>query len=272
MNDPRLTTDADIDRAQLTRLREVLAELTGQPPTFGTQGPIAALHLASTVYPDQAGTFSLARGHAGDLANMVARGRQEHDAREEVHELTERVTAVVVAERRDRPGVDLSALIAVALWDAAGQLSGQATRVGRTPGGSWYLDSSVSDFHRGIGAARLVRGRPGSWEAELVLEWVAAGKGARAASSSRIDQDLEEPAVQGRLGVLTSLFIELGRRYVPVDGGDLLSTALGTATNEIGGLTRLVAGSTWALGPLERLAHQYAADGLAAGADLPSEQ
>lgn len=264
--DNGVPADAELARAQITRLREVLAELVNESPRWGPPDQIATLTLADAeADPGQHVSYLLALGHVGDLANMVAYGRQQHGAAEEVDELGERLTAVIVAERRARPDADLSAFIAAALWDAARQLSGTAGhRLTFDNHGEPHIEPyPVSEFEVGTGAARYVRGRPGSWEAALVLEWTRAG---REVPRGEMTGDAGE-----RLASLTKLFTEMGYRYMPVDGGELLSSVLGEAADQLGGLPTLLAGAEWVYEPLERLAHQYAGDGLAAGGDLPSE-
>jgi hypothetical protein len=77
------------------------------------------------------------------------------------------------------------------------------------------------------GDGYLVKGRPGSWEADIILRMASAGG---TGNSERIK-------------ALTALFVEMGR--AKVDGGDLLSRAMSEAVDVLGGLDQFSGGSQW---------------------------
>lgn len=91
----------------------------------------------------------------------------------------------------------------------------------------------------------LVRGRPGSWEAEIVRRMAVAGK--------RIGGSLTRlyaPYVKR----LVPLFVELGGPGV--DGGDVLSAAMSEAVDALGGLDEFGGQSEW-YDDLTNLGRQY---------------
>lgn len=113
----------------------------------------------------------------------------------------ERITSmanIMVQARRDNE--DVGALIAAALHMAA---------------------------DRPEGADILVRGRPGSWEADIVLHM------ARTGGSGNVE----------RIKELSSLFVAMGE--AGEDGGDVLSQAMGKAVDELGGLDKFAISSRW---------------------------
>lgn len=74
----------------------------------------------------------------------------------------------------------------------------------------------------------LVTGRPGSWEADIILRMARAG-----GSGSN-------PA---RVHELSRLFVKMGE--AGEDGGDLLSLAMGKAVDQLGGLNQFAGMSRW---------------------------
>lgn len=74
-------------------------------------------------------------------------------------------------------------------------------------------------------ADKLVQGRPGSWEAAIVLKMAEAGGTAN----------------QWRVNRLAKLFEQMGK--AGEDGGDILSQAMGEAVNTLGGLDQFAGGS-----------------------------
>ncbi|SRR5713101_5361452 len=73
----------------------------------------------------------------------------------------------------------------------------------------------------------LVVGRPGSWEADIVLRMAAEGGHG---NKERIEK-------------LSSLFVQMAE--AKADGGDVLSQAMGKAVNELGGLNQFAGTSRW---------------------------
>jgi hypothetical protein len=73
----------------------------------------------------------------------------------------------------------------------------------------------------------LVVGRPGSWEAAIVLRMAADGGHG---NKERIEK-------------LSSLFVQMAE--AKADGGDVLSQAMGKAVNEIGGVKQFAGMSRW---------------------------
>jgi hypothetical protein len=111
----------------------------------------------------------------------------------------ENMAEIMVKARRN--GEDVGELIAAALQDAAEKLGS---------------------------ADRLVTGRPGSWEADIVL---------RMATSTWFDVNLK------RRVSLSALFVEMGE--AGADGGDILSQAMGKAVDQLGGLKEFAGLSRW---------------------------
>jgi hypothetical protein len=91
------------------------------------------------------------------------------------------------------------------------------------------------------GMGRLVQGRPGSWEADIVLRMAEEGGSG--------NPDLIEHLAQ--------LFLIMGQPGV--DGGDLLSFAMGEAVNELGSLKKFAELSRWYY-DLTNIGKQYADD------------
>jgi hypothetical protein len=73
----------------------------------------------------------------------------------------------------------------------------------------------------------LVRGRTGSWEANIIRRMAADGG---SGSKERIE-------------ALTPLFVEMGKARE--DGGDVLSQAMSQAVDDLGGLDQFSGGSQW---------------------------
>lgn len=76
-------------------------------------------------------------------------------------------------------------------------------------------------------AAYLVQGRPGSWEADIVLRMAREGGSG----------DIE------RIKALSQFFIAMGE--TKRDGGDVLSQAMSQAVDDLGGLDQFSGGSQW---------------------------
>lgn len=74
---------------------------------------------------------------------------------------------------------------------------------------------------------QLVAGRPGSWEADIILRMASAGGSAPASYTQR----------------LTPLFVEMAQ--AGEDGGDVLSQAMGPAVDTLGGLAQFAGDSNW---------------------------
>jgi hypothetical protein len=79
---------------------------------------------------------------------------------------------------------------------------------------------------------QLVAGRPGSWEADIVRRLASAPMGS---------EDVKRYARYTRK--LTPLLIEMGK--AGEDGGDVLSAAMGSAVDALGGLEEFVGESAW---------------------------
>jgi hypothetical protein len=77
------------------------------------------------------------------------------------------------------------------------------------------------------GADALVSGRPGSWEADIMLRMANEGGSGN----------------QTRTRRLAALFVQMGK--AGEDGGDVLSQAMGQAVNTLGGLAEFGADSCW---------------------------
>ncbi|MEQ7008337.1 hypothetical protein ABN028_19370 [Actinopolymorpha sp. B17G11] len=91
----------------------------------------------------------------------------------------------------------------------------------------------------------LVAGRPGSWEAGIVMEMAADG----------------EDTTDADTVALRDLFVRMGEQRL--DGGDFLSLALGEAATEIKSLGTLAQG-VWA-DRIDNIGGQYASDEARAG-------
>jgi hypothetical protein len=78
----------------------------------------------------------------------------------------------------------------------------------------------------------LVRGRPGSWEADIVRRMANEPVGSRQTSQYA-------PYIKR----LTPLFIQMGE--AGEDGGDVLSQAMGPAVDTLGGLSEFAGDSNW---------------------------
>jgi hypothetical protein len=111
----------------------------------------------------------------------------------------EKMAEIMVKARRN--GEDVGELVAAALQDAAEKLGS---------------------------ADRLVTGRPGSWEADIVL---------------RMAQDTWFDVNQRRLKALSVLFVKMGEEGA--NGGDILSQAMSKAVDELGGLKEFAGMSRW---------------------------
>jgi|SRR5579871_337489 hypothetical protein len=113
------------------------------------------------------------------------------------------MTAIMVEARRAK--LDLGEIIAAALHTAA---------------------ETLGDVER------LVAGRPGSWEAEIVRRMASERFGSR--WTDQYAHYIER---------LTPLFVEMGK--AGEDGGDVLSQAMGPAVDELGGLAEFAGHSYW---------------------------
>lgn len=149
-------------------------------------------------------------GYAGLPTGLLRELKQglhrEYAAREALTRAAVRqreMTALVVAARREHHVDDLGNLVAYALHEAVGRV---------------YL-----------GAVRLVHGRPGSWEADIVMRMAAAG-------------GTVPPA--GSWERLAELFTAMGQ--AKEDGGQVLANVFGGAAQDLGGLRVLAEGSVWA--------------------------
>lgn len=138
-----------------------------------------------------------------ELKNALHRDYAAGQAGRRTEARRQEMTAVIVAARREYRVSDLGNLVAYALHDAAQRV---------------YL-----------GAVRLVHGRPGSWEAEIVMRMAEVG-------------GIIPPT--GSWERLSDLFREMGNAQD--DGGQVLSDAFGEAARELGSLRLLAEGSAWA--------------------------
>lgn len=146
-------------------------------------------------------------------------------SRRHADQVSARVHAMAdIMVRAVEAGQDGGELLATALHKAAGRLYQP-----------WYL----------------VIGRPGSWEASIVLGMADAGGAA--------DDEWAAP--------LADLLVEMGEsrnQGHPQDGGDIVSQMLGEAANRLGSVPRL-AGAVWAE-QMENIGGQYASEEANAGA------
>jgi hypothetical protein len=108
---------------------------------------------------------------------------------------------IMVEARRDNE--DVGDLVSAALHDAANKLGD---------------------------AAQLVVGRPGSWEAAIVLDMAASGGWAPNTNTKRVE-------------ALSALFVEMGQANE--NGGDVVSLAMSFAVEALGGLTQFAGESAW---------------------------
>lgn len=150
------------------------------------------------------GHVGLAARTARELKNALHRDYADGQNARKAADRVDEIAALIVAARRDHGVADLGNLVAYALHQAAGHL---------------YL-----------GAVRLIHGRPGSWEAEIVLRMATAG-------------GIIPPT--GAWERLADLFTAIGQ--AEDDGGQVVSDALGHAAQALGGLEALAAGSCWAI-------------------------
>lgn len=111
----------------------------------------------------------------------------------------EKMTNIMVKARRN--GEDVGELVAAALQDAAEKLGG---------------------------ADRLVTGRPGTWEADIVLKM---------AQDTWFDVNLKHR------DALSALFVKMGEANA--NGGDIVSQAMSKAVDELGGLKEFAGMSRW---------------------------
>lgn len=166
-------------------------------------------------------TLQITEESARRLSRMLHNDRHAMHREAESSQRIAKMTEVMVRVRR--AGADLGDVLAAALEEVA-------KRCERTGG-----------------AQRLVTGRPGSWEAAIVVEMAETGtRGVRPA-------DLES------VRELAELLNEMA--YQREDGGDAVSLALGHAANELGSITALVGRSYWRE-RLTNLAVQYASSDL----------
>lgn len=154
----------------------------------------------------EVGRLPLAGGQVAELGHGLHR---EYAAQENANKGARRrqqMTALVVEARRTDPTLDVGNMVAWALAAAAEKL---------------YL-----------GVPRLVHGRPGSWEAAIVMRWAEFG-GTR------------PPGLVGKLADrLADLLHQMGDARE--DGGQVVADLLGHAAQELGGLQALAEGSFWA--------------------------
>lgn len=77
---------------------------------------------------------------------------------------------------------------------------------------------------------KLVAGRPGSWEADIVRKMATAGEWAPAVTKSRLE-------------MLSAHFVTMADNGE--DGGDVVSQAMSQAVDIVGGLAQFADGSNW---------------------------
>jgi hypothetical protein len=138
-----------------------------------------------------------------ELKNALHRDYAAGEASRKSAGRADRMADLIAAARREHGVADLGNLVAYALNHAAG--------------------------HVYLGAVRLVHGRPGSWEADIVMRMAEAG-GAM--------------PPEGSWERLAELFRQMGEAQD--DGGQVLANAFGYAARELGGIEALAAGSVWA--------------------------
>lgn len=150
------------------------------------------------------------------LSSDLQRAIHDRNASAASEQRRDQMTRVIVTARRR--GVDAGELVVAAVGRAAGRL-----------------------FN---GAAQLVHGRPGSWEADNVLTFAEYAKTLTMAPDPAIDD-------------LADLFEAMGQARE--DGGQTVSTALGHAAQQLGGLAALAEDSPLAW-PLWNMAKPYCHD------------
>lgn len=125
----------------------------------------------------------------------------------------ERITAMAtIMVRARRANEDVGELVAAALAAAAKKLGG--------------IDA-------------LVAGRPGSWEADIIIRMASAGGDGNPT----------------RIKALTSLFVAMGK--AKEDGGDVLSQAMSQAVDRLGGLDQFAGASYSWYWDLTNIGRQY---------------
>jgi hypothetical protein len=149
------------------------------------------------------GHVGLAARAARELKNALHRDHAAGEAARKAGRRGDEMAALIVAARREHGVQDLGNLVAYALHQAAART-----------------------FHGPLG---LVHGRPGSWEASIVIRMAEAG-------------GIIPPT--GSWERLAELAAQMGSAHD--DGGQVVSDALGAAAQELGGLEALAGGSAWA--------------------------
>jgi len=200
------------------RLAAVLVGWAGVHGDYYEGEPTTALVVARAD-GTEVGRLELPGRLVNELAHALHRDFAAQRALDAGAARQQRMTRLIVVARR--AGIDVGELLAYALNAAAKKL---------------YL-----------GPARLVHGRPGSWEASNVMDWANAGGERPAGAAGRVADKLAE------------LFRAMGE--AKEDGGQVVSDALGYAALELAegalrgarrgtvmpsGLRMLAGGSSWA--------------------------
>lgn len=140
-----------------------------------------------------------------------------------VRTIVDKMARLLVAEHRahhyDGHG-NVPDLLTHGVWTAAQTL-------GRDSAASVQMADAPEEDILAAGTALLVRGRPGSWEADAVMTWAREGD---APGYANVD----------RCRHFAAHLIELIRLDPPGDVGDLLSRALGQAATTLGSADALI--------------------------------
>jgi hypothetical protein len=186
----------------------------GVPTEMDLKGDVPGIELALTPRPsgdsfriDLTPHQVIALQRALTLDGFRTKLAQERQAR------NEKMTAVLVAASAAEE--DIGELLACSLSGAAKSLFQP-----------WYL----------------VAGRPGSWEASIVMDLVSQGEWLTPTNSDRAKE-------------LTDLLISMGKQRE--DGGDTISWVLGKAVDQRGGMREFLGASRYRE-VLENLGGQYA--------------
>lgn len=198
------------DSKQRDWIEKTVLQWAGAVPV-DKDDPRESGRLVIEVAGQQSIGIQLSGTHMGRLHGMFMDAYQAERRRAELEKLGQEITAVLVKVAREQR------MVGDVLADALHMASNRLYR-------PWYL----------------VIGRPGSWEASIVLEMADGG-----------EDTTDEDTV-----ALSELLFEMGQKRV--DGGDFLSGCLGAAANELVSLGTLARGS-WA-DRIDNLGGQYASD------------
>jgi hypothetical protein len=169
----------------------------------GDQAPAGVLVVR---HPDgtEIGAAPLTGRLVNDLVNVLHRDLGDREQGQKSGKRQEEMTALIVKARR--AGYEVGNLLA------------------------WSLATAAQTLY--LGVPRLVHGRPGSWEAAIVMEWAQFG--------GTLPDDAARPIVER----LAELLRTMGE--AKEDGGQVVANVLGAAAKELGGLEALAGGDYWA--------------------------